>query len=191
LCARFEAVLFLLLAFYFSLILPSEFGIPLPWHFPFSVPYAHFSGNKKVGEKVDTSVEEAVERLEDDDVKAERARIDAKEYAEDSPLIINHLRKVYPPRSGLGPKIAVRDITLAVEKGVILGLLGPNGAGKTTVISVLTGLYRATSGQAKLAGFDISTETSQVYQKIGTCPQVTSYPEFLILIKSLTSCGPI
>jgi hypothetical protein len=117
---------FLVLAFYFSLVVPSEFGVPRPWHFPVTDLYAKFTG-KKVSLEVDKSVEALVEKLEDADVKAERDRIDAKEYAPDSPLIINHLRKVYPPRSGLGPKIAVRDITLAAEKGVVLGLLGPNG----------------------------------------------------------------
>jgi ABC-type glutathione transport system ATPase component len=114
------------LAFYLSLVIPSEFGVPRPWHFPVTDLYRKYTGVKAVTE-VEMSVEEAVEKLEDADVKAERDRIDAKEYAEDSPLIINHLRKIYPARSGLGPKIAVRDITLAAEKGVVLGLLGPNG----------------------------------------------------------------
>lgn len=45
------------------------------------------------------------------------------------------------------------------------------GAGKSTLISILTGLYPATSGKATLAGFDIVTETSGVYRSIGICPQ--------------------
>jgi hypothetical protein len=123
---RIEAIVFLILAFYFSLVVPSEFGVPRPWHFPVTDLYAKYTG-KKASLEVDTHVEAGIEKLEDADVKAERLRVDAKDYAPDSPLIVNHLRKIYPARSGLGPKIAVRDITLAAEKGVVLGLLGPNG----------------------------------------------------------------
>jgi len=169
-----ESFAILLLAFYISAVLPSEFGVPRPWHFPLTDIKAYItkSRNKIVRPvSMDTVVEEAIMKLEDEDVKAERQRVDAHEYEKDCPLVMSHMRKVYPSRSGLGPKLAVRDITLAVEEGVVFGLLGPNGAGKTTLISMLTGLYRQTSGQATLAGFDISTETNSVYENIGICPQ--------------------
>jgi ABC-type multidrug transport system ATPase subunit len=42
-----------------------------------------------------------------------------------------------------------------IKKGKVIGLLGPNGAGKTTLISQLIGMYRMTSGNAWVAGFDI------------------------------------
>jgi ABC-type multidrug transport system ATPase subunit len=45
------------------------------------------------------------------------------------------------------------------------------GAGKTTLISILTGLYEASTGHATLSGYDIKTETSKVYKCIGICPQ--------------------
>jgi ABC-type multidrug transport system ATPase subunit len=45
------------------------------------------------------------------------------------------------------------------------------GAGKTTLISILTGLYEASTGHATLAGFDIKTDTAEVYKCIGICPQ--------------------
>jgi ABC-type multidrug transport system ATPase subunit len=53
----------------------------------------------------------------------------------------------------------------------VFGLLGPNGAGKTTLISILTGLYPPTSGDAFLAGFNVHTEIEKIYQNIGVCPQ--------------------
>jgi ABC-type multidrug transport system ATPase subunit len=81
------------------------------------------------------------------------------------------MRKVYPGRSGSAPMFAVKNVTLAIEKGIVFGLLGPNGAGKTTLISILTGLYDATAGEANISGFDIHKERDQVYRVIGVCPQ--------------------
>ncbi len=45
------------------------------------------------------------------------------------------------------------------------------GAGKTTLISVLTGLYEPTSGQARIAGYNIATDISSVHTHMGVCPQ--------------------
>ncbi|KAJ3190758.1 hypothetical protein HDU67_006158, partial [Dinochytrium kinnereticum] len=108
---------------------------------------------------------------EDEDVKAERCRVIANQYPSDATIVVSGIRKIYGGRRGLGPKIAVKDVTFAAEKGVIFGLLGPNGAGKTTLISILTGIYEATSGIARLAGFDIATQSREVYKVIGVCPQ--------------------
>jgi ABC-2 type transport system ATP-binding protein len=53
-----------------------------------------------------------------------------------------------------GDLAAVDRISFSVQEGEIFGFLGPNGAGKTTTINVLTGLARATSGSARVSGFD-------------------------------------
>lgn len=46
-----------------------------------------------------------------------------------------------------GRRVAIEDVTLAVETGEIVGLVGPNGAGKTTLLRLVAGLLRATSGE--------------------------------------------
>jgi ABC-type multidrug transport system ATPase subunit len=65
------------------------------------------------------------------------------------------MRKVYPGFGGRKPKIANKSISLKVHNGEIFGLLGPNGAGKTTLISMLTGMFKPTSGNAWMSGYDI------------------------------------
>ena len=58
-----------------------------------------------------------------------------------------------------------------LQPNSVFGLLGPNGAGKTTLISILTGLYPPTSGDAFLAGYNVHTDIDMIYQNIGVCPQ--------------------
>jgi ABC-2 type transport system ATP-binding protein len=62
---------------------------------------------------------------------------------------------------------AVNKLDITVESGEIFGLLGPNGAGKTTTISMLCTILKPTSGTAKVNGFDIVKEATQVRKSIG------------------------
>src|SRR5262245_24889197 len=48
---------------------------------------------------------------------------------------------------------AVRDVSIRVEEGELVGFLGPNGAGKTTTLKMLAGLLYPTSGDARVLGF--------------------------------------
>lgn len=83
-----------------------------------------------------------------------------------SPVIINQLYKEYD-----NGKVAVDNISFHLEPNECFGFLGPNGAGKTTTISILTGLFEATSGHALVGGYDISNEIDLVHRVIGVCPQ--------------------
>ena len=62
---------------------------------------------------------------------------------------------------------AVDKLDITVESGEVFGLLGPNGAGKTTTISMLCTILKPTSGTAKVNGFDIVKEATQVRKSIG------------------------
>ena len=73
-----------------------------------------------------------------------------------------------------GGLAAVDSIALQIIYGEIFGLLGPNGAGKSTTIKMLTTLLEQTSGSAKVAGFDIARESSEVRKQIGYVPQALS-----------------
>jgi ABC-2 type transport system ATP-binding protein len=71
-----------------------------------------------------------------------------------------------------GSLTAVNDLSLTVPKGELFCFLGPNGAGKTTTIKVLTGLVRPTSGTARVAGFDVQSESLQAKRLIGYIPDM-------------------
>ncbi len=70
-----------------------------------------------------------------------------------------------------GDLIAVQSLDLDIQRGEVFGLLGPNGSGKTTTIRMLCGLVLPTSGSARVAGFDVATQTEQVRQRIGYMSQ--------------------
>ena len=89
-----------------------------------------------------------------------------------------------------GKLTAVDALTISVEQGEVFGLLGPNGAGKTTTLKMLTTLLPPTSGNARVAGFDIAHHAGDVRRVIGYVPQLlsadgalTGYENLLIFAK--------
>ena len=66
-----------------------------------------------------------------------------------------------------GDRWAVRDITLNVRRGEVLGLLGPNGAGKTTTVRMLTALIEPSEGTAAVDGLDVITQADAVRARVG------------------------
>ena len=69
---------------------------------------------------------------------------------------------------------AVDDLSFKVGKGEIFGLLGPNGAGKTTTINLILGLLKPNHGSLKVLGYDVASQTKQVYRRVGYVPQETN-----------------
>jgi len=89
---------------------------------------------------------------------------------------------------------AVREVNFEVERGEILGFLGPNAAGKTTTMRVLTCFMPATSGAARVAGFDTFSQSLEVRRRVGYLPEnvplyldmrVRAYLEFIARIKDI------
>ena len=78
-----------------------------------------------------------------------------------------------------GDLVAVNDISFSVEKGEIFGFLGPNGAGKSTTMMIFTTLLKPTSGQALVAGFDVTKNAKHVRENIGFVQQDTTVDEYL------------
>src|SRR4051812_29562577 len=88
---------------------------------------------------------------------------------------VSHLTKMY------GTRTAVNDLSFEVQKGEIVGFLGPNGAGKSTTMKILTGFMPATSGQAKIAGYDVFENPIEVKRNVGFLPETPPvYPEMTV-----------
>jgi branched-chain amino acid transport system ATP-binding protein len=66
-----------------------------------------------------------------------------------------------------GPVAAVRDLTLRIGNGEIVGLIGPNGAGKSTTLHAITGLVPAHSGDVTLEGESIRGRTPEAIARAG------------------------
>ena len=83
------------------------------------------------------------------------------------PIIrISNLSKTYS--SGF---LALKNITLDIQRGEIFALLGPNGAGKTTLISIVCGIVTPSEGQVSVDGHDIVTDYRASRALIGLVPQ--------------------
>ena len=66
---------------------------------------------------------------------------------------------------------AVDAIDLAIPRGEIYGFLGPNGAGKTTLVRMLITLLMPSAGGAKVAGYDVVSDATEVRLRIGAALQ--------------------
>jgi branched-chain amino acid transport system ATP-binding protein len=94
---------------------------------------------------------------------------------------ILHLQSVSRNFSGLK---ALRDVSLGLSKGEVLGLIGPNGAGKTTLVNVVTGVTPASSGTVTFMGQDITRVKTYQSARLGlsrTFQVVQPFAEFSAL----------
>jgi len=90
-----------------------------------------------------------------------------------------------------GTFTAVRAISFDVGRGEVFGFLGANGAGKTTAIKMLTGLLLPTSGEARVAGYDVYRETESIRRHIGYMSQRFSLYEDLTVRENIELYGGI
>jgi gliding motility-associated transport system ATP-binding protein len=93
-----------------------------------------------------------------------------------------------------GPVTAIQGVSFTVDKGRIVGFLGPNGAGKSTTMKILSCFMPASSGTARVAGYDVFSQSIDVRRRIGYLPEnaplyadlpVASYLDFVAEIKGV------
>jgi ABC-2 type transport system ATP-binding protein len=93
-----------------------------------------------------------------------------------------------------GAITAISHVSFAVERGQIVGFLGPNGAGKSTTMRILSCFIPATSGTARVAGYDVFAQSMEVRRRIGYLPEsvplygemrVATYLDFVAEVKGV------
>lgn len=98
---------------------------------------------------------------------------DERDEAGVAPVLVRKLRKEF---DGL---VAVDDLDMRIEKGVLYGLIGPNGSGKTTAIKMLVGLLRPTGGEAHVLGEKVPARGT--VERVGYMPQeMAIYPDLTV-----------
>ena len=91
-------------------------------------------------------------------------------------LEVKNLKKIY------GPRTVVKDVSLSIKSGEVVGLLGPNGAGKTTTFYMIVGLVAANGGQILLNGESIQHLPIYKRARIG----ITYLPQENSVFRTLT-----
>jgi ABC-2 type transport system ATP-binding protein len=83
---------------------------------------------------------------------------------------VSHLEKRY------GEKLAVADVSFAVQEGEIFGILGPNGAGKTTTVECVAGLRERSGGTVSMLGYDPARQGAELREVLGLQLQDSALP---------------
>ncbi|KRX00793.1 P-loop containing nucleoside triphosphate hydrolase [Pseudocohnilembus persalinus] len=115
----------------------------------------------------------------DDDVQKEADEVQ-KAGVNGYKIVLNKIRKVFKLNKQKYLE-AVKQVSVGIKSGECFALLGINGAGKTTLFKILSGDYKATSGEAYINGHNINTEMDIARYDIGYCPQ------FDALLENLTT----
>ncbi|OQR91613.1 ATP-binding Cassette (ABC) Superfamily [Achlya hypogyna] len=177
-----DVVLFTLLGMYFEKVVPKDYGVPEPWHFPVSRFWRRPATGLALLADTDPNAYATVEAV-GVDLQAQEASGDA--------LQIQRLRKTFVGDDGV-EKVAVAGLSLTLYKDQITCLLGHNGAGKTTLISMLTGMLPATAGDATLLrGLSLRRDMQTIRQSIGMCPQHDVLYDDLTVLEHLHFYGRI
>ncbi|CAK9809913.1 Cholesterol transporter ABCA5 [Anthophora plagiata] len=151
--------------------------------------FKHFLRNGgSIGEEIMENSD--IGEHEDGDVKAERQKvfnlITSSSVQEPPVVLVQNLRKEYRPKESgscsccskqdeeanqIQRKVAVRNLSLAVEPGEVFGLLGHNGAGKTTTMKIVIAEEAATRGRVQIGGHNINSNMTEAFRQMGYCPQ--------------------
>jgi ABC-2 type transport system ATP-binding protein len=107
-------------------------------------------------------------------------------------VVVSNLGKRY------GARQAVDDVSFDVSRNEVMGLLGPNGSGKSTILRILTGYLKPTSGNARVAGFDVVDRGLEARARLGYVPEdvplythmrVREFLEFMGRVRGVPASG--
>ena len=92
---------------------------------------------------------------------------------------VENLTKSYGTRS------AIKNLSFQINRGEVVGFLGPNGAGKSTTMNILSCINPATSGTARICGYDVFEQSMEVRKLIGYLPETPPLYQDMVVSKFL------
>ncbi|XP_025412978.1 ABC transporter A family member 1-like isoform X2 [Sipha flava] len=155
----FDAFIYAILAYYFDMVLPSEYERKQsPWFFLKSSFW-----HSKVPEVIEF---DDLNRYSISNPDLEPVADSMKEF---QAIKVTNLCKSFKGST----KNVINGINMIIYQGEITAILGHNGAGKTTLFNILTGLTEPTSGTIKVFGYDVRnpSDVTKIRRMIGVCPQ--------------------
>ncbi|XP_066478185.1 glucosylceramide transporter ABCA12 [Tiliqua scincoides] len=168
-----DSFIYFILGWYIGNVFPGKYGMAAPWYFPLlpsywaeRYGYFPFWNEKRKGllftnfflRKEPTPEKMYVQSALPSNLEPEPSNLPVG-------VSLHGITKIYES------KAAVQNLNLNFYEGNITSLLGHNGAGKTTTISILTGLFPATSGTIFVYGKDIRTDQDIIRKNMGICMQ--------------------
>jgi ABC-type multidrug transport system ATPase subunit len=164
-----DSLLYLVLAWYISNILPGDFGVRKP--FWFICTRRFWCSQLSEDEHIKKSEDYVYLLNQQEEIDPSCVEEVPSELKENVGIGIVNVTKVFQESHDKSLIAAVKNFSLEIYNGQILALLGHNGAGKTTLVSILTGMITPTSGTAYIYGKNIRTHMDEIRKIIGYCPQ--------------------
>ncbi len=88
-----------------------------------------------------------------------------------------------------GQREIIRNVSLELKRGEVLGLLGHNGAGKSTTLQALAGVLQIDSGRIEICGFDLKQHAQEAKSRIGFLPETPPLYQDMRVDDYLTFCA--
>ncbi|KYO33489.1 hypothetical protein Y1Q_0008681 [Alligator mississippiensis] len=169
-----DSFIYFILGWYIRNVFPGKYGMAAPWYFPLlpsywdeGYGYASLWNEKRKG----LFFTNFIFRKEATITNKTHANGTLPPNLEPEPTDLTLGVSLHGITKTYGSKAAVENLNLNFYEGNITSLLGHNGAGKTTTISILTGLFPASSGTIYVYGKDIRTDQNIIRKNMGICMQ--------------------
>uniref|UniRef100_K7GAL1 ATP binding cassette subfamily A member 12 n=1 Tax=Pelodiscus sinensis TaxID=13735 RepID=K7GAL1_PELSI len=181
-----DSVIYFLLGWYIRNVFPGKYGMASPWYFPLLPSYwAEHYGYMPLWDEKRCNLLFAKLLLRKDVKSALPPTLEPDPPNLTVGVSLHGIMKTY------GSKAAVENLSLNFYEENITSLLGHNGAGKTTTISILTGLFPASSGTICVYGKDIRTDQDLIRKNMGVCMQHNVLFSYLTATEHLLLYGHI
>nr|XP_006127456.1 ATP-binding cassette sub-family A member 12 [Pelodiscus sinensis] len=189
-----DSVIYFLLGWYIRNVFPGKYGMASPWYFPLLPSYwaEHYGYMPLWDEKrCNLLFAKLLLRKQVEVTKKMYVKSALPPTLEPDPPNLTVGVSLHGIMKTYGSKAAVENLSLNFYEENITSLLGHNGAGKTTTISILTGLFPASSGTICVYGKDIRTDQDLIRKNMGVCMQHNVLFSYLTATEHLLLYGHI